>query len=226
LGIDSREKIVGNINFIYPPKIFLGQSVGLKCHEHVIDAIGIVLRSRSDVVGVLIGGTFGTANTLYEERLRARALKIGNGKILMPGQFSSEEVKQSWADFDCAVHVPLSENCGGVVEPLMAGVPTIAGLVGGLPEVVMNRTTGLTVPLRNPQALASKILTVLENPEPCHRMAARGRRLVTEMFNVARTGREVAEIYRHILERSATPKMFSPEAFLDAIEADEKQATI
>ena len=60
----------------------------------------------------------------------------------MPGKFNADEVAQSWPDYDCAVHVPLSENCGGVVEPLLAGVPTIAGNVGGLPEVVHHHRTG------------------------------------------------------------------------------------
>lgn len=70
LGIAASKKVVGNINLIYPPKWFLGQRVGLKCHEDVIDALGRVLRERDDVVGVLIGSTFGTAGTRYEEALR------------------------------------------------------------------------------------------------------------------------------------------------------------
>jgi glycosyltransferase involved in cell wall biosynthesis len=223
LGIEDGAKIVGNINLIYPPRRFLGQRVGLKCHEDVIEAIGIVQRSRSDVVGVLIGGTFGTTDTRYEEGLRARAREVGRGKILMPGYFGSEEVGQSWPDFDCAVHVPLSENCGGVVEPLMAEVPTIGGMVGGLPEVVINGVTGVAVPIRNPQALAAAIQTMLDNPEPYKHMAARGRKLITNMFDVERTGREVAEVYRHIVERRGSPIMFCVETTLNEIEANERE---
>src|SRR5579862_630893 len=70
------------------------------------------------------------------------------GRILMPGELPFADVQQCWADFDCAIHVPVSENCGGVVEPLLAGVPTIAGDVGGLPEVVMHGVTGIMVPIR------------------------------------------------------------------------------
>jgi hypothetical protein len=50
-------KIVGNANFMYPPKWYLGQRIGLKAHEDVIDALGLVTKQRSDVLGVLIGGT-------------------------------------------------------------------------------------------------------------------------------------------------------------------------
>jgi glycosyltransferase involved in cell wall biosynthesis len=222
LGIEEGAKIVGNINLIYLPKTFLGQRVGLKCHEDVIDAIRIVQQSRSDVVGVLVGGTFGSNNMRYENDLKARARHLGHGRILMPGYFGPEEVKQSWPDFDCAVHVPLSENCGGVVEPLIAEVPTIAGIVGGLPEVVINGITGVTVPIRNPEALASRILSVLDNPSLYLRMAVQGRRLVTKMFDVERTGREVAQIYRHIVEGSIRPTAFSAEMVLDEMTADRR----
>jgi glycosyltransferase involved in cell wall biosynthesis len=143
----------------------------LERNEEEIDAIGIIKRSRSDVVGVLVGGTFGSYNMRYENGLRARAREIGHGRILMPGYFRPEEVRQRWPDFDCAVHGPLSDNCGGVIEPLMAEEPTIAGIVGGLTEVVIERITGLSVPIRHPEALASSILTVLDNPEPYQRMA-------------------------------------------------------
>lgn len=209
LGIDEKTKIVGNINLIYPPKRFLGQRVGLKCHEDVIDALGLIVREREDVVGVLIGSTFGTSDLRYERELQRRAENVGRGKILMPGHFDSAEVHESWPDFDCAVHVPISENCGGVVEPLMAGVPTVAGLVGGLPEVVIEGVTGATVPVHDPSAIASAVLKILNNPEPYRRMAATGQRLVMSMFDVERTAREVAQIYRHILHGAARPAAFS-----------------
>ena len=51
--------------------------------------------------------------------------------------------------------MPISENCGGVIELLAAGVPTVASRVGGLPEVVHDGVTGWTVPWRSPGAAAA-----------------------------------------------------------------------
>jgi glycosyltransferase involved in cell wall biosynthesis len=188
----------------------------LKCHEDVIDALGAVLRERDDVVGVLIGSTFGTADTRYEDELRRRAESVGRGKILMPGYFDPAEVQQSWPDFDCAVHVPLSENCGGVVEPLMAGVPTIASRTGGLPEIVIDGVTGICVPVRSPKAIASAVLKVLNNPEIYRRMAVAGQQLVSSTFDVERTGKEIVQVYRHILGGAPRPPDFSPKSALAA----------
>jgi glycosyltransferase involved in cell wall biosynthesis len=213
LGISDGQLIVGNTNFIYPPKPYLGQKIGIKCHEDVIDALGMVLKRRSDVVGVLIGGVFGHA-PWYEKRLRAQARDAGNGRIRMPGALSYSEIAAMWSDFDCAVHVPLSENCGGVVEPLLASVPTIAARVGGLPEVVRDGVTGKIVPCRRPQELAAAILEVLQDLKRYREMAANGRVLVQAMFDVRRTAGEVLGIYRHLLDHNfQRPEEFDTKYF-------------
>ena len=214
LGIREDELVLGNINFMYPPKWFLGQRVGLKCHEDVIDAMALVQRARGDVAGVLVGESYKGA-TWYETALRNRAQRAGPGRIHFAGYLSREEVAEAWADFDCAIHVPLSENCGGVLEPLLAGIPTIAGRVGGLPELVIDGLTGRTVPIRNPQALASAILEVLADIPRHRRMAELGRALVRRMFDVTRTAAEVRAVYAHLLDaRAERPTVFEPREFL------------
>lgn len=127
----------------------------------------------------------------------------------MPGKFTAEEVGLSWPDFDCAVHVPLSENCGGVVEPLLCAVPTIAGQVGGLPEVVQHDRTGITVPIRRPDLLADAILNVVKDQQKYHILAERGRHLVTQMFDPVRCTKEILAIYQHILDAQPRPEELS-----------------
>jgi glycosyltransferase involved in cell wall biosynthesis len=213
LHIPEYALVVGNINLIYPPKQYLGHRVGLKCHEDIIEAISLVQRVRKDVWGVLVGGSLGVAGA-YEEKLRLLAEVKGTGHILMPGKIDTAEVAQCWPDFDCAIHVPLSENCGGVVEPLLAGIPTIAGDVGGLPEVVQEGITGKLVPARNPQLLAQAVLDVLDRIDEYRLMAQRGRRLVWTMFDPKRCSDEVLSIYRHILKNESHSESFDSEQFL------------
>jgi glycosyltransferase involved in cell wall biosynthesis len=213
-GIADGAKIIGNANFVYPPKRYLGQRIGLKAHEDVIDALGLVMRERQDVVGVLLGGSFLKSQS-YEQRLRERARRVAGDRILMPGYLSAEEIRQMWPDFDIAVHVPTSENCGGVIEPMLAGVPTIAGLVGGLPEVVIDGVTGTLVPIQQPGKLAAAILETLDSYGRCQGMARTAQTLVREMFDVKRTASEVFEIYRHMLHlREQPPAPFNPISYL------------
>jgi glycosyltransferase involved in cell wall biosynthesis len=214
LGIPGHAFVVGNINMFYGPKRYLGQWRGLKGHEDVIEALRIVTSGRPDVYGVLAGGPWGGAGR-YFEKLRGMAEAACPGRILLPGLLVPTAVSGAWKDFDCAVHVPLSENCGGVVEPLLAGIPVIAGRVGGLPEVVLDGVTGLTVPTCDPQSLAQAILSAMANTAAFRQLARRGRRLAAEMFSARRTGAEIARIYEHVLGAGAPrPEEFDPESYV------------
>ncbi len=214
LGISPRAFVAGNISYIYGPKYYLGQAAGVKRHEDLIAALGIVLRQRADAVGVLVGGAWEGAEG-YRQKLVRMAQRAGKGRILMPGALTSAEVRDWWPDFDCAMHVPQSENCGGVVEPLLAGIPVIAANVGGLPEVVMDGLTGTLVPARNPAELAAALLKVRDDPQRFRKMAALGGRLAAEMFDVRRTACEVHQAYRHILDHAEPrPGEFNARAWI------------
>ena len=116
LGIGAQEFVVGNINFMYPPKRFLGQSVGLKCHEDVIDALSILTRERSDVVGVFVGEP-PRGGEWYGTKLRARALRGAGDRVRFAGYLSPDEIASAWADFDVAVHVPYLKTVGVSSNP-------------------------------------------------------------------------------------------------------------
>jgi glycosyltransferase involved in cell wall biosynthesis len=215
VGASTEDVLIGNLNYMYPPKYALGQTVGLKCHEDVIDALGAVIRKQPKVLGVFVGGAWGDS-VWYEERLRRRARHRAGDRIRFAGAFPYPVARRLWADFDLGIHVPLSENCGGVPEPLFAGVPVIASNVGGLPEVVMEARTGYLTPPRHPRLLARTILEVLSDMPGARRLAERGRRLVKVMFDARRTSTEISEIYDFLLHRrSRPPPPFDGAAFVD-----------
>lgn len=208
LGLGPDALVVGNINHIYPPKYHLGQTIGLKGHEYVIDALARVCGARRDVTGVLVGGQWGGGHA-YRDALLKRARQRAGDRIQFVERVGFESVNHLWADYDCAVHLPTSENCGGVVEPLAAEVPTIASRVGGLPEVVIPGLTGWLVPPRAPEQAAECILQVLEQRAQAVQRAYAGRAVVLEMFSIERVACEVAHIYRYILgQETATPRVF------------------
>lgn len=202
LAIDERAFMVGNINYFYPPRRLLGQTRGLKNHEDVLAAAEL-LAGPDAPRWVLLGKQWGRSQAYYE-RLRERAA-AGRARVSLPGWRPASVIKRVWADFDLAVHVPLSENCGGVIEPLMAGVPVIAAAVGGLPEVILPDLTGTLVPSRDPAALAHAVAAVRRDPQAARARARRGQRLVREMFDASRTAGEVRDIYRSVLEGRARP---------------------
>lgn len=199
LSLNPTQKIIGNVSYIYKPKYYLGQTRGIKNHEILIDAIAEVTRTRSDVTGVLIGGAWKGAEA-YENRLKRRALTSAGDRIRMLGKVSSQAVLSFWPDFDLAIHIPRSENCGGVVEPLLSNVPVIASRVGGLPEVILDGVTGTLVSGTNVSELVQAIHDSLNRLPEARMRAAQGREHVKKIFDLKKTASEIQKIYEMVLQ--------------------------
>jgi glycosyltransferase involved in cell wall biosynthesis len=210
LGIAPDSIVIGNINHIYKPKWYLGQTRGLKGHEVIIEALANVCKFRKNVIGVLIGSQWGGGRS-YEERLREKAAMAG--PILMPGHLAPDEVLAAWSEFDLAVHMPTSENCGGVIEPLLAGIPVIAAHVGGLPEVVLDGLTGTLVEKGDVAGLTEAIIESIDKIEEQRGWAQRGSQLVSTMFDSSRTAAEIASIYEYIKGKATRPPDFNSQEY-------------
>jgi glycosyltransferase involved in cell wall biosynthesis len=200
LGVDPDTPLVGMVAWVYGPKWFLGQRRGVKGHEDFIEAVALLLRRRPRLGAVVVGGAWGGA-ARYERRLRARAALAAGGRIRFTG--TRDDVPAVYADLDVAVHPSLSENCGGAVESLAAGCPTVATAVGGLPDLVRDGETGWLVPPRAPAALAAAIDEALGDPAEARRRARRGRERVEMLFDVRRTAAEILDAYRRVVADGA-----------------------
>jgi len=198
LGISPDVPLIGMVAYMYAPKWFLGQRQGIKGHEDFIAALRRVREIRPAVRGVIIGGAWASA-TSYENRIRELGRKLCNGSLTFLG--TRQDVPALYPDLNLAVVPSHSENVGGAVEPLLSGVPVVAAMVGGLPDLVKENKTGFAVPTRNPAALADAILKALDDPNEAKRLTGEGQKMARHLFDVERTGREIAEIYGRILER-------------------------
>jgi glycosyltransferase involved in cell wall biosynthesis len=198
--------LVGMVCYMYAPKLFLGQTTGLKGHEDFIAAFQIAKKQIPSLSGVIVGGAWNGA-AKYEKHLRALGHRACNGSLAFLGTRS--DVPALYPDLDLAVVPSHSENLGGAVEPLLSGVPVVATKVGGLPDLVQEGVSGRLVPPRNPQAIAAAMLASLQNPAEAKRLAVSGRKMTRHLFDVGRTAREVAQIYGILTSR---PLKLGPES--------------
>lgn len=216
LGIPRDCFMVGNINFMYPPKFYLGQKTGLKSHETIIKAFAKVIKEQSipNFIGVLIGGQFPQSGK-YEEKLKNLAKSIDPERIILPGRVKFDDAGPIWPDFDLAVHTPLSENCGGVLEPLLSKVPTIGSKTGGIPELIISNSTGILIPNNKPEIIATAILQAFQDHQKHKQEAFTGQKLASKMFDINRTAEEIYQIYRHLSNGSQAPQDFCSRRFLN-----------
>ncbi len=212
-GISEEQRVVGSISYMYPPKYYLGQLRGLKRHEILIKAFSHLGKLRNDVTGLLVGGQWG-GGISYERRLRRATQAVASMRVEMPGAIPPQNSQNAWPLFDLVVHIPSTENCGGVVEPLAAGVPVLTNRVGGIPEVVIDGVSGVSITEDSPKNVAIAINRALNDLPKLEKMAKDGQSLVKTMFDVRRTAAEVHAIYEHLLYGRKEPAHFNSKEFL------------
>ncbi len=74
----------------------------------------------------------------------------------------------------------------------------VATTVGGIPEVVEDNVTGLLVPPRNPEALAEKIQTLLDNPDLRTRLGKAALAKIEAQHSVDAMGEGLLKLYAEI----------------------------
>lgn len=74
------------------------------------------------------------------------------------------------------------------------GRPVVATSVGGLPDVVENKETGLLVPPGDLQALAGAMTWLLANPEKCRKMGDRARQLSRTRYSWDQIAQKVLDV--------------------------------
>jgi glycosyltransferase involved in cell wall biosynthesis len=111
---------------------------------------------ESPVHVVLVGeGTLGPELAAAAERLNA----MGPGKLILAGGKPLPEVARYLGASDLLTLPSYNEGTPNVVlEALATGLPVVATNVGGIPEVISDRQTGILLPPRDADKLAQGLL--------------------------------------------------------------------
>lgn len=86
------------------------------------------------------------------------------------------------------------------IEAAAAGLPVIVTRHGGLPETVLEGSTGLVIPEADVPALADALIQLLRDDVLRARMGDAGRRYVEQKFNLALQTQALEEIYDEVLK--------------------------
>jgi len=104
------------------------------------------------------------------------------------------------AELDVLAVTSLSDGAPLVVlEAMEAGVPVVAGAVGGLPDQIAHGIDGLLVPPGAPNALAEALEALLRDPDRRRALGAAGRRRVAATCAHDRLVREVEAVYARVV---------------------------
>jgi len=130
-----------------------------------------------------------------------RLQKERDGVIWIQKMLEKSEVIQLLTHAAVFVVPSVYEPMGIVnLEAMACETAVVASAVGGIPEVVADRETGLLVPPADPPALAAAVNELLADPERASRMGLAGRARVLEHFTWRAVAERTLELYGRLVE--------------------------
>jgi glycosyltransferase involved in cell wall biosynthesis len=195
LAVGSETPLIGIVARLVP----------IKAHEVFFGAAARVLRAEPTARFLVIGDGE-RRNEL--ERL-ADGLGLGPATRFLGWR---RDMAAVYADLDVVVLTSHNEGSPvALIEALAAARPVISTAVGGVPEVVVNGTTGLTVPPADPATLADGILLLLRDGELAARLGVAGRQHVYPRYDSSRLVDDVKNLYLRELGKKRALAVASPE---------------
>ena len=179
LGIDASTPLVGIVARLVP----------IKAHEAFFDAAVRIREALPRVEFLVVGDgeRRQELETLVQRRGLSRAVRFLGWR---------RDMLNVYADLDVVALTSRNEGSPvALIEALAAGRPVVATAVGGVPEVVINGDTGMTVPVADSRALADAVLTLLAERPLAERLGAAGRRHVYPRYDSSRLVDDVRDLY-------------------------------
>ena len=98
--------------------------------------------------------------------------------------------------FDVFAMSSVTEGLGSAMLDAMAcGIPIVATRAGGIPEAVVDGTSGLLVGTQDEGALAAAIVRLLKDADLRRRLGAAGRQRVVDEFSIEKMVRDTLRVY-------------------------------
>ncbi|MEX2273417.1 MAG: glycosyltransferase family 4 protein [Vicinamibacterales bacterium] len=197
----ERAAIRGELG-IRPDEIVMGTVTRLhdsKGNDYLVDAARLVVDQRPHAKFFLFG------EGPRREPLEQQAARLGLGDRFVFGGFV-KDVSRVLGAFDISVFPSLWEGTPlTVFETLAAGKPIVATDADGLMDVLTDARDALIVPRRNAEALAEKIVRLIDNPAERERLAASARETSRE-YDIAAFVRKMERLYDLLHARSRHTK--------------------
>jgi len=188
VGIDPKHPVVGVV----------ANMRKIKGHYHFVHAASIIHKRRPDVQFLVVGYDARKPGcSIAELKQYGGTLGITENLHFIGGR---KDAAEFIALFDVAVLASLSEGFSNVILEYMASSkPVVATRVGGNPEIVVHGETGLLVPPADGDALATAILSILEDKEVASRFGRAGRKRIEENFSLSVMIRNYENLFEQVI---------------------------
>jgi glycosyltransferase involved in cell wall biosynthesis len=202
MGVDIRQpdpeavqRIRARFGGSGPLVVFLGRIVEEKGVLDLVRAFALI-RVRFPVARLtMVGGG------IDSDTVSRLAVNLGLDDVVdQPGWTDPSEVV-NWFTAADVVAVPSWFEAQGlsVMEAQAAGAAVVATSVGGIPDAIEDGRTGILVAPRDPEALASAVISLLDDPARAAAIGQRAAEQARQRFSRQATARAFESLYNRVL---------------------------
>lgn len=186
LGISEDTTVIGNVARLVP----------FKGHRYLLLAIAEVTKQHTNVLFPIIGD----GELLADLQQQTKALAIERYVRFLGFR---DRLNEIYPGFDIYCHSSLEMAAEmfpiAILRALATGLPVICTNVGGIRAMVEDRVSGhLTAP-EDPNALASALLHLINDPDLRASMGQASFELFLQKFHASAMARNVEEVYNKVL---------------------------
>ncbi len=160
-----------------------------KGHKHFLDALSVVRRARPEAFGLIVGE--GPSRPQIAQQVSDLSLQDSVALAGLRG-----DMKRIYEQSEIVVIPSLREGLPyALLEALWFQRPVVATRVGEIPELVIDGVTGYLVPPADSDALAERMLSMLDDRDAASRMALAGHDLVGKNYTAENMARRAEDLY-------------------------------
>ncbi len=145
----------------------------------VEDVITAMSSLPENIKFIILG--IGELEIKLKKQVHDRGLDL---RIQFIGQVEHKNIPTYLAVSDIFIRPSLSEGMGNsFIEAMAAGVPVIATPVGGIPDFLKDKETGLFCDVKNPKSIADNVLLLTENSALKEHLIFNARALAIQKYD-------------------------------------------
>ena len=146
-----------------------------------------------------------------QQQLQTQARDLGiTEKVFFRGFISQKELRELFYSSHIFLHPSETGTDGNqegvpnsMLEAMATGLPVFATIHGGIPEAIENDRSGILIAERDHQALAKKLLELVQSGDRLSELAQRGTESVAEKFNDKKQVRLLEDFYFEAMSEGA-----------------------
>lgn len=177
-----------------PTVLFVGRIVWHKGIEYIMEASTLMKKVKFLVVG--------SGENLKKYKAKAEAMGVSD-RVIFTGRLSWADLPNYYAACDVFTLPSISrlEAFGiATLEAMATGKPVVVGDIPGVREVIEDGKQGLVFDVMDAEDLASKLSTLIEDPELRKKMGDEGRKKVEKRFLISTVADQIEKVYEELTQ--------------------------